>query len=159
MFRPLQQSTAETAVFDWTDMSNARQWAPYDRLSVLFGNMPSQNCVFFSLLSKMLCPIPREISGFRVISISLTRRSTLRKEFTSQTVSTVEDVLEPPSRCLSSKSVLFLSKAVCHTHNSTVTLHKLRTSSSLGNLNSHLCDNVHIEKSNHTEYFDNWSCS
>lgn len=72
--------------------------------------------MLFSLLWKMFCAIPREISGFRTISIDLTRRSTLRKKFTSHTVSTVQDVLEPPSRCLSSKSVLFLSKAVCHTH-------------------------------------------
>jgi len=99
--------------------------------------MPAQNCMLFSLLWKMLCAMPRKMSGFRAISINLKRRSSLRKEFTSHTVSTVEDVLEPPSRCLSSISVLFLSKAMCHTHNSTVTLHKLRTSSPLGYLNSH----------------------
>jgi hypothetical protein len=159
MFRPLQQSTAETAILDLTDMSNARQWAPYDRLWVLFGNKPAQNCVLFSLLWKMLCAIPREISGFRAISISLTHLSTLRKEFTSHTSFTVEDVLEPLSRCLSSTSVLFLSKAAFHTHNSTVTLHKLRTSSPFGYLNSNLCDNIHTQKFNHTEYFDTWSCS
>jgi hypothetical protein len=62
-------------------------------------------CVFFSLLWKMLCAIPRETSGFRAISISLTRRS-IRKEFQSHTVSTVEDVLDPPSCCLSPTSVL-----------------------------------------------------
>jgi hypothetical protein len=78
--------------------------------------------VFFSLLWKM-CAIPREISGFRAKSISLTRRPNLGREFTGYTVSTVEDVLETPSCCLSSTSVLSLSKAVYHTHYSTVTLH------------------------------------
>jgi len=154
---PTATKHAETAILDWTDMLNARQWAPCDRLWVLFGNMPAQNCVFFSLFWKM-CAVPREMSGFREISINQ-RRFTLRKEFTRHNVFTVEDVLEAPPRCLSSTSVLFLSKAVCHTHNSTVTLHKLRTSLPLGYLNSHFCDNIHSQKSNHTEYFDTWSCS
>lgn len=100
----------------------------------------------FSLLWKILCAIPREMSGFRALSISLTRQSTLRKEFTKYTVSTVEDVLEAPSRFLSSTSILSLSKAVCHIHNSTVTLHTFRKSSPLGYLNSHLCDNIHTQK-------------
>jgi hypothetical protein len=146
-------------IVDWTGMSDAREWAPHDRLWVLFRNIPSQICVFFGLLSKMLCAVPREMSDFRAVSSSLTCWSTLRKEFTRHTVSTVKDVLEPPSRCLSSTSVLSVSKAKCHRHNRTATLRKLRTSSPIGYLNSHLCDNIHTQKSNHTEYFRIWSCS